>query len=273
MRFGLDVTQHQLTWDEIVVARAARRGRRVRRRLGVRPLQGAVRGSEGPVPRGVDAPGRARARDDDASAWVRSSPGMTHRNPSVLAAEVVTVDHLSGGRVECAVGARVERGRASRARDPVPAAARPDGPAGRGRAGDEAALHAGRRDVRGPAGAGGARHVSPAARAAAAPADLDRRHRAARARCRWSGRYADAWHGRADDADELRVEDGDHRRGRGGGRPRPVDDPSRVEPVDQRAVGRGEAELRVDGRRRDRLPGRRAGPARAAAASRSSSTR
>ncbi len=31
--------------------------------------------------------------------------GMTHRHPSVLAAEVVTVDHLSGGRVECAVGA------------------------------------------------------------------------------------------------------------------------------------------------------------------------
>jgi probable F420-dependent oxidoreductase len=31
--------------------------------------------------------------------------GMTHRIPSVLAAEVVTVDHLSGGRVECAVGA------------------------------------------------------------------------------------------------------------------------------------------------------------------------
>ena len=31
--------------------------------------------------------------------------GMTHRYPAVLAAEVVTVDHLSNGRVECAVGA------------------------------------------------------------------------------------------------------------------------------------------------------------------------
>jgi alkanesulfonate monooxygenase SsuD/methylene tetrahydromethanopterin reductase-like flavin-dependent oxidoreductase (luciferase family) len=31
--------------------------------------------------------------------------GMTHRHPSVLAAEVVTVDHLSNGRVECAIGA------------------------------------------------------------------------------------------------------------------------------------------------------------------------
>src|SRR5215210_2647665 len=31
--------------------------------------------------------------------------GMTHRHPALLAAEVVTVDHLSGGRVECAVGA------------------------------------------------------------------------------------------------------------------------------------------------------------------------
>ena len=31
--------------------------------------------------------------------------GMTHRYPAVLAAEVVTVDHLSNGRVECAIGA------------------------------------------------------------------------------------------------------------------------------------------------------------------------
>jgi alkanesulfonate monooxygenase SsuD/methylene tetrahydromethanopterin reductase-like flavin-dependent oxidoreductase (luciferase family) len=30
---------------------------------------------------------------------------MTYRHPSMLAAEVVTVDHLSNGRVECAVGA------------------------------------------------------------------------------------------------------------------------------------------------------------------------
>jgi F420-dependent oxidoreductase-like protein len=31
--------------------------------------------------------------------------GMTYRHPSVLASEVVTVDHISGGRVELAVGA------------------------------------------------------------------------------------------------------------------------------------------------------------------------
>lgn len=31
--------------------------------------------------------------------------GMTHRHPSMLATEVITVDHVSGGRVECAVGA------------------------------------------------------------------------------------------------------------------------------------------------------------------------
>jgi alkanesulfonate monooxygenase SsuD/methylene tetrahydromethanopterin reductase-like flavin-dependent oxidoreductase (luciferase family) len=30
---------------------------------------------------------------------------MTHRHPSVLATEVVTIDHVSGGRLECAVGA------------------------------------------------------------------------------------------------------------------------------------------------------------------------
>ena len=53
--------------------------------------------------------------------------GMTHRHPSVLATEVVTVDHLSGGRVECAVGARLERTRAPRAGDPLPVGRRAHG--------------------------------------------------------------------------------------------------------------------------------------------------
>ena len=62
-------------------------------------------------------------------------------------------------------------------------------------------------------------------------------------------------------------------RGRGGGGPRPGVHPAGVEPVDQRAVGRGEALLRVDGRRRDRLPGRRLARRGTWRASRSSSNR
>ena len=44
--------------------------------------------------------------------------GMTHRHPSVLTAEVVTVDHLSNGR-DARDRRRVERARAPRTGDPV----------------------------------------------------------------------------------------------------------------------------------------------------------
>ncbi|HCF99697.1 MAG TPA: LLM class F420-dependent oxidoreductase, partial [Chloroflexi bacterium] len=43
-----------------------------------------------------------------ATTRIRLGPmvtGMTYRHPSMLAMEAVTVDHVSGGRVELAVGA------------------------------------------------------------------------------------------------------------------------------------------------------------------------
>ena len=49
MRFGLDIAQHQLTWDEIVHRARAGRGRRPGRRVGVRSFQGALRRPDGPV--------------------------------------------------------------------------------------------------------------------------------------------------------------------------------------------------------------------------------
>jgi F420-dependent oxidoreductase-like protein len=104
MRFGLDVAQHQLTWDELL---------------------DRVRVAEEAGLDGVWVFDHFKALYGDPSgptleAWTLLAglaretshvrlgtlvTGMTHRHPSVLAAEVVSVDHLSGGRVECAVGA------------------------------------------------------------------------------------------------------------------------------------------------------------------------
>jgi F420-dependent oxidoreductase-like protein len=104
MRFGLDVSQHQLSWDEIV-GRA-----RLAEDAG---LDGvwvfdhfkALYGD----PKGPSLEGwtllAGLARETSRVRLGTLVTGMTHRHPAVLAAEVVTVDHLSGGRVECAVGA------------------------------------------------------------------------------------------------------------------------------------------------------------------------
>jgi F420-dependent oxidoreductase-like protein len=104
MRFGLDISQHQLTWDEIL-SRA-----RLAEDAG---LDGvwvfdhfkALYGD----PKGPSLEGwtllAGLARETSRVRLGTLVTGMTHRHPAVLAAEVVTVDHLSGGRVECAIGA------------------------------------------------------------------------------------------------------------------------------------------------------------------------
>jgi F420-dependent oxidoreductase-like protein len=104
MRFGLDVSQHQLTWDEILsrVRFAEEAG-----------FDGAwvfdhftalYGDPDGPCLEAwtlLAALGAATSRIRLGTLVT----GMTHRHPSVLATEVVTVDHVSGGRVECAIGA------------------------------------------------------------------------------------------------------------------------------------------------------------------------
>jgi F420-dependent oxidoreductase-like protein len=104
VRFGLDVAQHQLTWDGIV--------ERVRlaEEVGFEGVWAfdhfkALYGD----PKGPSLEAwtllAGLARESSRVRLGTLVTGMTHRHPSVLAAEVVTVDHLSGGRVECAVGA------------------------------------------------------------------------------------------------------------------------------------------------------------------------
>ncbi len=104
MRFGLDVAQHQLTWDEIFSRT------RFAEEAGFDGVwvfdhfSALYADPDGPCLEGWTLLAALAA----ATSRIRLGTlvtGMTHRHPSVLATEVVTVDHVSGGRVECAVGA------------------------------------------------------------------------------------------------------------------------------------------------------------------------
>lgn len=104
MRIGLDIAQHHLDWPEQL--------RRVRLAEdagfdGVwlfdhfRPMYGEGVGPCMEAWTLLAALGAATTRIRLGTLVT----GMTYRHPSVLAAEAVTVDHVSGGRLELAVGA------------------------------------------------------------------------------------------------------------------------------------------------------------------------
>jgi F420-dependent oxidoreductase-like protein len=104
MKFGLDIAQHQLSWSELL-HRA-----QVAEELGFdgawvfdhfKPLYGDPNGPcmEAYTLMAAIATSTSRIR---IGAMVT---GMTYRHPSILATEAVTIDHISNGRLELAVGA------------------------------------------------------------------------------------------------------------------------------------------------------------------------
>jgi F420-dependent oxidoreductase-like protein len=104
MRFGIDIAQQRMEFDEIV-ARA-----RFVEELG---FDGAW-GFDHFVPMYGDGPGNCfegmttLAALAGATSTIRLGllvTGVTYRHPSVLASEAVTVDHASHGRLELALGA------------------------------------------------------------------------------------------------------------------------------------------------------------------------
>jgi F420-dependent oxidoreductase-like protein len=104
VRFGLDVSQHQLEWADILervrlAEEAGFDGAWVFDHF--QPLYGD---SDGPCLEGWTLLSALAACTVEIRLGTLVT-GMTYRHPAILAAQAVTVDHISGGRLELAVGA------------------------------------------------------------------------------------------------------------------------------------------------------------------------
>src|SRR5256885_9605948 len=104
MRFGLDIAQQRMSWTELA-SRA-----RFADALGF----DGIWGFDHLQPMYGDGPGECFEAMTTLAAWsgiterVRLGiliAGMTYRHPAVFAAEAITIDHASNGRLELSYGA------------------------------------------------------------------------------------------------------------------------------------------------------------------------
>src|SRR2546429_4529695 len=104
MRIGLDVAQHQLLWPELMervqfAEKAGSEGAWIFDHF--KPLYGIA---NGPCMEGWTLLAGLAAKTSRIRLGVLVT-GVTYRHPSILAAEAVTIDHISNGRLEIGMGA------------------------------------------------------------------------------------------------------------------------------------------------------------------------
>lgn len=109
MRFGLDVAQHQLTWEELLERVRFAEDAGFDGAWVFDHFKALYGDPAGPCLEGWTLLA-GLSRETDRIRLGTLVTGMTHRHPSVLAAQALTVDHLSNGRLELAVGAAWNEG-------------------------------------------------------------------------------------------------------------------------------------------------------------------
>jgi F420-dependent oxidoreductase-like protein len=104
VRFGLDVAQHQLTWPELLERVRFAEGARFDGAWVFDHFQALYGDPTGPCLEAWTLLAALAASTERIRLGALVT-GMTYRHPSILAAEAVTVDQISNGRLEIGVGA------------------------------------------------------------------------------------------------------------------------------------------------------------------------
>ena len=104
MQFGIDISQHQLTWDELVKRAQVSEEAGFHTAWAFDHFKALYGDPSGPCLEGWTVLAGLAAVTSKIRLGTLVT-GITYRHPSVLVAEAVTVDHISNGRVELAVGA------------------------------------------------------------------------------------------------------------------------------------------------------------------------